>query len=149
MASNPSLRFRWDPRGEPLTLGGMLVATLRSRWGDAGRERRWGDVGNYSLGLDHVQWFYDHGMNRWVLASLPNIAFSDDVARRCMDDLRAELARVNAEHRLTAAGQSQPDEALVAYFGEKGASWRIPGHPLVIIASNLVAINLGPFPEPV
>ena len=142
MAANPNLRFRWAPTEEPLTLGGMLIVNPRSRWGYGGSVQKWGDVGDYSHGLDHVHWFYDHGVGRWVLASLPNIAFSDEVAQRCMDDLRAELARVNAEHRLISAGQHQPEEQLLAYFGKKGTSWRIPDHPLVIVASNLVAINL-------
>ena len=142
MAANPNLRFRWDPTKEPLTLGGMVIANPRSRWGYNWSVEKWGDIGNYSIGLDHVQWFYDQSEKRWVLASLPNIAFNDEVARRCIADLHVELARINGEHRLTPPGQYRPEEELVAHIGDKGTSWRIPDHPLLIVASNLVTINL-------
>ena len=142
MAANPNLRFRWDPSREPLTLGGMLIANPRARWGNQGSITKWGDVANYDAGLDHVHWFYDHVVRKWVLASLPNVGFSDRAAQLAMEVLQTELDRVNAEHRKTAPGRYRSQERLVAHIGAAGTSWRLPDHPLVVVASNLVSVNI-------
>lgn len=140
MERNQNLEFRGDD-GSPWNLGGMLIQNPGARWGSPGQAERWHRFGHgIGLGLDHLEWLYDRAVRRWVLTSLPNATLEHlgDSIRL----LRAELNRVNEEHRNTGPGRRNPDEELHLYVGEDGTSWRRPNYPLLIIASSLVPVEL-------
>ena len=140
LRSNPNLT--WKREGQA-TLGGLLIASPGSRPVYRGQNRRWVINDPRAMGLDHMDFFYDRVANRYAMTSLPNANDRElDLYSGWMERLREELNRVNAAHAHSEPGKRNPREDLILYAGDMGTSWRLTGHPLVVVASNLVAVNL-------